>query len=91
MRNSTTTLTRVADARPDRVARDQVRMVEAGELNRRPDAESTIGKVLVSPVKLGTSGDFPEDQDGPKMSQKDPNNPEKPDRVRSTRKRPGNS
>jgi hypothetical protein len=53
-------------------------MVEAGrELNRRPYAEPTTGKVLDSAVKPGTFGDFPEDQIGPKTAQEDPNNPRK--------------
>jgi hypothetical protein len=44
--------------------------------------------VLDSPAKSGIFGDLPEHLVGPKTAQKDANNPEKPDRVRSAKKKP---
>jgi hypothetical protein len=58
-----------------------------GELNRRRDPDSNTAKVLDSLAKSRTFGDWPEDQREPKTAQKDFNNPEKPDRVRSVKKR----
>jgi hypothetical protein len=69
-------------------------LVEAGELNRPRNSDSLAGKVLDSPAKSGAFGDLPEDFGRPKTAQKDPNTPEKPDRVRSGKcgtKRPKNS
>jgi hypothetical protein len=59
-----------------------------GELNRPRNSDSLTGKVLDPPAKSGASGDLPEHFGRPKMAQKDPNNPEKPDRVRSAKKKP---
>ena len=60
-----------------------LKMVEAGELNRPRDSQPATEKVLDSAAKSKSFGDFPEDERGPKMAEKDPNNPEKPDPVRS--------
>ena len=57
-------------------------------MNRPRNSDSLTGKVLDSLAKSGTFGDLPEHFGRPKTAQKDPNNPEKPDRVRSAKKRP---
>jgi hypothetical protein len=62
-------------------------MVEAGELNRPRDPQPATGEVLDSPTKSKSFGDYPENERGSKMAEKDPNNPEKPDPVQSTKPR----
>jgi hypothetical protein len=62
-------------------------VIEAGGgLNRPRDSQSTTAKVADSLAKSKSCGDFIEDKTGPKTSAKDPDNPENPDRVRSTKK-----
>lgn len=57
-------------------------------MNRPRNSDSLTGKVLDSRAKSGAFGDSPKLGGGPKRAQKDPNNPEKPDRVRSAKKKP---
>jgi len=57
-----------------------------GELNRHRNPNSYTVKVLDSPTKSSTFGHSPEDLGEPKTAQTDPNNPEKPDRVRSVKR-----
>jgi hypothetical protein len=71
--------TRFFSARPSR----------RGELNRPHNSGPCTGKVLDSPPKSGTFNDFPEGEAGPKKAEQAPDNPEKPDRVRSVKKKPG--
>jgi hypothetical protein len=52
-------------------------------LNRPQDSQPATEKVLDFPAKLGSFSDFPVDDSGPKMAEKDPDSPEKPDPVRS--------
>jgi hypothetical protein len=58
-----------------------------GELNRPQDSQPATEKVLDSPAKSGAFGDFPRDRDRPNTARKGLNNPEKPDRVRSAKKK----
>jgi hypothetical protein len=53
------------------------------ELNRPQDLDRPTDKVLDSPAKSRAFSDFTKDHGGPKTAQKDPNNPGKPDGVRS--------
>jgi hypothetical protein len=57
-------------------------------LNRPRDSQPDIEKVLDSTAKSKSSCHFLEGEKGPKMAEKDPDNPEKPDRVRSAKKKP---
>ena len=59
-----------------------------GELNRRLASGTTTEKVLDSAAKSRPFSDFPEDEGDPKTASKGPDNPEKPDRVRSTKGMP---
>ena len=52
-------------------------------MNRLQDSQSATEKVLDFPAKAGSFSDFPVDDSDPKMAEKDPHNPEKPDPVRS--------
>jgi hypothetical protein len=52
-------------------------LVEAGELNRPRDSQPKTEKVLDSTAKSKSSGHFLEGKKGPKMPEKDPDNPEK--------------
>ncbi len=60
-------------------------------MNRPRDWGVATDKVLDSPAKSRRSGDFSEDKGGPKKAEKDPANPEKPDRARSAKKKPRDS
>jgi hypothetical protein len=51
--------------------------VEAGGIEPPTELATVIEKVLDSPTKSRSSGDFPEHKRGPKMAQGDPDNPEK--------------
>jgi hypothetical protein len=62
-----------------------------GELNRPRDSQPVTEKVLDSPANPPSFSDFPEDEGDPKTAEKDPDNPEKPDPVRSGKQRPRNS
>jgi hypothetical protein len=62
--------------------------VEVGELNRPQGSPAAAEKVLDSPAKSESFKDFSEHAGGPKRAEKDPNHPEKPDRVRSTKRKP---
>jgi hypothetical protein len=53
------------------------------ELNRLLDSQPASEKVPNSPLKSRRFSDFSEDKADPKTAQKDLDNPEKPDRVRS--------
>ena len=66
------------------------KLVEAVELNRPQDSHPATEKVLDSPAESGTFSDFAEGRGRPKTAQKGLNNPEKPDRVRSAIRKPGN-
>jgi len=63
-------------------------MVEAGELNRPLDSDPTSEKLLDFPIKSVGSNDFSEDAGGPKRAEKVHENREKPDRVRSVKRKP---
>jgi hypothetical protein len=59
-------------------------------LNRPQGSQPATEKVLDFPAKAGSFSDFPVDDSDPKMAEKDPHNPEKPDPVRSAKPGPGN-
>jgi hypothetical protein len=61
---------------------------EGGELNRPRDSQAAIEKALGSPVKSPSFSDFPADEGSLKMAEKEPENPENPDRVRLTKRKP---
>jgi hypothetical protein len=66
-------------------------MVEAGRLSAPRDSNPTTENVLDSPAKPTSFAALLQDKAGPKKAEKDPNNPEKPDRVRSINRKPRNS
>ena len=61
------------------------------EWNRPQYFGPVTGKVLDSPAKSATLAAFPLAEDGPKTAEKGVDNPAKPDRVRSIKRRPRNS
>ena len=54
-------------------------------MNPTLDLYAATEKVPDLPPKSKTFSDFPEDGRGPKRAETDPNNPAKPDRVRSAK------
>jgi hypothetical protein len=52
-------------------------------LNKPLDSQPATEEVLYLPAKSTTFCEFPQDEGGPKKAEKDPDNLEKPDRVRS--------
>jgi hypothetical protein len=72
-----------------RLALPPANLVEAGELNRTQGSDVSTEKPLDFPAKSSGYGDFFEDHIGPKTAAKHLQNPEKPDRVRSVKRKPG--
>jgi hypothetical protein len=60
-------------------------VVEAGGIEPPAGFAPCYEKVIDSPAKSTTFSAFPQADDLPKKSAIDPNNPEKPDRVRSVK------
>ncbi len=79
---------RFFETKPDKIK--ALRWGRRGELNHPQDSDLLTEKVLDSPAKSRTFAAFEQTDAGPKRAQKDPNNPEKPDQVRSVGKKPRN-
>jgi hypothetical protein len=64
--------------------------VEARGIEPLTDSQPFTEKVSDSLAKSRPFSDFSEDEGDPKTTQKDQDNPEKPDRVRSAKRKPRN-
>ena len=59
-------------------------------MKRPRESSPATEKVLDTPANSSSFSDFPEDEGDPKTAEKDADNPEKPDRVRSAKREPRN-